>query len=75
LDIVLAFPPPALLVPLFTPGWSLLAQSFCHTHYWNLQLCCSEPYTWSPCYWIPRLFGRNRAPPPSFKTECRNSKN
>ena len=34
-----ASPPPALMVPLFTPGWSLLTQSFCHAHYWNLPLC------------------------------------
>ena len=56
-------------------GVELPAQSFCHAHFWNLPLCCSEPCTWSPCYWTPRLIGGNRAPPPSFITECRNSKN
>ena len=56
-------------------GVEVSAQSFCHAHCWNLPLCCSEPYTWSPCYWTPRLFGGNWAPPPSFITECRNSKN
>jgi hypothetical protein len=70
-----ASPPPALMVPLFTPGWSLPAQSFCHAHCWNLPLCCSEPYMWSPCYWTPRLIRGNRVPPPSFITECQNSKN
>jgi hypothetical protein len=53
----------------------LAAQSFCHAHCWSPQLCCSEAITWSPCYWIPRLFGKNRASPPSFITECWNSKN
>ena len=56
-------------------GVELPAQSFCHAHCWNLPLCCSEAITWSPCYWTPRLFGGNWAPPPSFITECRNSKN
>jgi hypothetical protein len=35
--------------------------------------CCfavPEPYTWSPCYWTPRLFGRNCAPFPCFITAC-----
>ena len=73
--VIVASPPPALMVPLFTPGWSLLAQSFCPAHCWNLPLCYSEPYTWSPYYWTPRLIGGNRAPPPSFITECWNSKN
>ena len=56
-------------------GVELPAQSFCHAYCWNLLLCCFEPITRSPCYWIPRLFGGNWAPPPSFITECRNSKN
>ena len=74
-EALVASPPPALMIPLFTPGWSLLAQSFCHAHCWNLPPCCSEPYTRSPCYWTPRLIGGNQIPPPSFITECRNSKN
>jgi hypothetical protein len=56
-------------------GVELPAQSFCHAHCWNLLLCWSEAITWSPCYWTPRLFGGNWAPPPSFITECRNCKN
>jgi hypothetical protein len=56
-------------------GVELPTQSFCHAYCWNLPLCCSEAIMWSPCYWTPRLFGRNWAPPPSFITECRNSKN
>ena len=46
------------------------AQSFCHAHCWSLPLSCSEAITWSPCYWIPRLFGGNRAPFPCFITAC-----
>jgi hypothetical protein len=52
----------------------LAIQSFCHAHCWNLPLCCSEPYTWSPCYWTPGLLGGNCPPFPSFITACWNSK-
>jgi hypothetical protein len=69
-----SLPSPSLRVPLFTPGWSLPAQSFCHTHCWNLLLCCSEPSTWSPCYWSPGLFGGNCPPFLSFITVCWFSK-
>ena len=72
--LCVASPPWALMVQLFTPGWSLQAQLFCHAHCCKLLLCCSEPYKWSPCYWTPRLFGRNPAFP-SFITECWKSKN
>ena len=55
-------------------GVELPAQSFCHAHCWNLPLCCSEPCTWSYCYWTPRLIGGNWAPFPCFITACRTVK-
>jgi hypothetical protein len=58
----------SLPFPSLTPacsGVELPAQLFCHAHCWNLPLCCLEPYTWSPCYWIPRLIGGNWPPSPA----------
>jgi hypothetical protein len=55
-------------------GVELPAQLFCHSHCWNLPLCCSEPYTWSPCYWTPRLFGGNQVPPPPSQLSVGNKK-
>ena len=36
--------------------------------------CCLEPHTCSPCYWTPRLFGRNRVPSLFLHNCVRNSK-
>jgi hypothetical protein len=56
--------------------WMELASSIVLPHpLLEPALCCSELYTWSSCYWTPRLIGRNRVPPSSFITECQNSKN
>jgi hypothetical protein len=70
--VLCSLPSPSLRVPLFTPGWSLPAQSFCHAYCWNLWRCCLEPPTWSPCYWSPRTIWRESTPPPflSFITAC-----
>ena len=40
-------PDPLSLKPACS-GVELATQSFCHTHCWNLPLCCSEAITCSP---------------------------
>jgi hypothetical protein len=72
---LVASPSPALnlpaKVPLFAQGWSFpLNRSAAPT----AGACCFavlEPYTWSPCHWTLRLFGRNWAPFPCLITACR----
>jgi hypothetical protein len=49
-------------------GVELPAHSFCHAHCWNLPLCCSEPHTCSPFYWIRDYSVGIGSPPPSFIT-------
>ena len=66
-----SIPSPSLNGSTVYTWMDLFAQSFCHAHCWNLPLSCSKAITWSPCYWIPRLFGRNWAPFPCFITACR----
>jgi hypothetical protein len=49
-------------------GVEFPAHSFCHTHCWNLPICCSEPHTCSPFYWTRDYSAGIRSPPPSFIT-------
>jgi hypothetical protein len=74
LNVTLTCSLPSPSLKLACSGVELPTQSFCHAHCWNLLLCCSEPCTWSPCYWIPRLIGGNRAPFPCFIIACRTIK-
>ena len=68
--ILCSLPSPSLNGSSVYTWMELAAKSFCHAHCWNLLLCCSEPYTWSPCYWSPGLFGGNCPPFLSFITVC-----
>ena len=50
-------------------GVELPAHSFCHAYCWNLR-----SHTRAPFYWTRDYSAGIGSPPPSFITECRNSK-
>jgi hypothetical protein len=67
-DIRLCSLPSPSLKPACS-GVELPAHSFCHAHCWNLW-----SHTRAPFYWTRDYSAGIGSPPPSFITECRNSK-